>query len=148
MNAHSSRKLYAKNIKPGAKWEKEVGAISAEDTSPETVWSIERQFDGSYQIQNTVSKRRLYARLPKKSEAWTVGVGASPADHQGSETKWYLIPDHGKGRDFKKQASNVVTHTAKDSRLGSLRQPSISDVVNHEFAALTGHQQPRKRAAI
>jgi hypothetical protein len=93
VNAHSSRKLYAKQLRPGAIWEKEVGAVSADDTSIENSWNIVPEADGTYTLQNASTQRRLYARIQKPGDAWTNGVGAAPGDASSTDTKWYLIPD-------------------------------------------------------
>ena len=84
MNAHSSRKLYARALRSsGAKWEKEVGALPATDCSPETAWRILRQADGTYVLQNAASQRKLFAKTAAKGEKWNSGVGAAPGDHTG-----------------------------------------------------------------
>jgi len=93
VNAHSSRKLFAKHLRPGAVWEKDVWAVPADDTSPETAWNVIPEADGTYQLQNASSLRKLYARVQKPGDAWTNGFGAAPVDAASSDTKWYLIPD-------------------------------------------------------
>jgi hypothetical protein len=93
VNAHSSRKLYAKHLRPGAMWEKEVGAVSAEDSSPENSWNILPEADGTYTLQNASSLRKLYARIQKNGDPWTNSLGAAPNDAASTDTKWYLIPD-------------------------------------------------------
>jgi hypothetical protein len=93
VNAHSSRKLFAKGLRHGAVWEKDIGAVSADDTGSENNWTILPDPDGTYTLQNAMSKRKMYARVSKAGDAWTVGVGAAPADASSADTKWYLIPD-------------------------------------------------------
>jgi hypothetical protein len=93
VNAHSSRKLYAKALRPGAIWEKEIGAVAADDTSPENFWNILPEADGTYTLQNASSLRKMYARSSKLGDQWTVGIGAAPNDASSTDTKWYLIPD-------------------------------------------------------
>jgi hypothetical protein len=97
VNAHSSRKIFAKNLRPGAVWEKDVWAVPADDTSPETAWNIIPEADGTYLLQNASSLRKLYARVQKPGDAWTNGFGAAPVDAASTDTKWYLIPDSAGG---------------------------------------------------
>lgn len=97
VNAHSSRKLFAKHLRPGAVWEKDVWAVPADDSSPETAWNLIPEADGTYQLQNASSLRKLYARIQKPGDAWTNGFGAAPVDAASTDNKWYLIPDTSGG---------------------------------------------------
>jgi hypothetical protein len=89
MNFHSGRKLYSKPLKAGAKWEKDCGALPAEDTSPDTLWRLVQDDDtGAFALEGAYSRRKLFARMPHRGDKWSAGVGASPPEHISSETLW------------------------------------------------------------
>ena len=94
VNGYSSRKLFAKQLQRGAKWELNCGAGPSEETGSDTLWRIEQDSQtGAFVVQNVQSKRKLFARMPHRGDKWSAGVGAAPSSHVGTETLWNIMPD-------------------------------------------------------
>ena len=94
VNGYSSRKLFAKQLQRGAKWELNCGAGPSEETGSDTLWRIEQDGQtGAFVVQNVQSKRKLFARMPHRGDKWSAGVGAAPSSHVGTETLWNIMQD-------------------------------------------------------